>query len=179
MPLLQEAVEIAHSISDDELVAFAIRQQGRALARDGDPESGLTLLQQAHALFQQIDAPDEALLTEVLIAEARVLGGDADAALSRATELLALAATSDLEPELRTVRGFALLRLGRIEDAAGDFRWVADSGRPAARSYSYALSCLGLSLAGVPDASSWAERGGSVLRDFGVTAVPLFEAVRS
>jgi class 3 adenylate cyclase/predicted ATPase len=174
-PLLDEALEMARSVSDDELVALATRQQGRALARGADPEGGLALLKEARSLFEEIEAPDEAAFTDLSIAEALLLGGDPEAALRASEALLVSDSVSHLEPDLRALRGVALLRTGRGADAAEEFRRGTETGRESDRTYAYALSCLGLHRTGVEDAAVWEDRGTTALRQLGVVLVPLLE----
>jgi tetratricopeptide (TPR) repeat protein/ABC-type cobalamin transport system ATPase subunit len=169
LPLLDEALEIARSVADDDLIALVLRQLGRARARSGDPEAGLSLLHEARALFEKIDSPDEALLTGVAIAEATLLTGDAEGTVHDTSELLEAEAARDLEAELRALRGFALLRLGRHAEAVADFRAGAPTGRATESAYGYALNCLGLAHADVADAALWADRGVTVLRQLGAT----------
>jgi predicted ATPase/class 3 adenylate cyclase len=176
MPLLEDALEIARSVSDDELVALALRQQGRVRARTVDPESGLSLLKEARLLFEKIDAPDEAAVTDLSIAEATLLAGDVDATLRATEELLASEAASQLESDLRALRGIAFLRLGRANDASDEFRRGAPTGRASGSTYAYALNCLGLSRAGGEDAAQWEDRGMTALRQLGVVAMPMLDA---
>jgi class 3 adenylate cyclase/tetratricopeptide (TPR) repeat protein len=169
LPLLDEALEIARSVADDDLVALVLRQLGRARARSSDPEAGLSLLQESRALFEKIDSPDEAVLTDVAIAEATLLAGDAEGTVHDTNELLEAEATHDLEAELRALRGFALLRLGRHAEAVAEFRAGAPSGRATESAYGYALNCFGLARADVEDAAAWTDRGVTVLRQLGAT----------
>jgi len=172
-PLLDEALEIARSVSDDELIALVLRQLGRARARDGDPEHGLTLLKDARLLFEKIGEPDEVALTDLSTAEAMLLGAEVDAALRVTDELLA--STSQLEADLRALRGVAFLRQGRDAEATGEFLRGAEAGRESDRTYAYALSCLGLNRPEVEDAAVWEDRGLTALRQLGVVALPVFQ----
>ncbi|WP_183408171.1 AAA family ATPase [Nocardioides pocheonensis] len=175
-PLLDDALATARSVSDDELVALVLRQQGRARSRASDPEAGLVLLDEARALFEKIDAPDEAAHTGLAIAEAMLLGGQVAAAVDCADELLAAGSVEHLEADLRALRGLALLRLGHVEDAIEEFGRGVEAGRSADRTHAYALSCLGLARAGVEDAAQWHDRGATALRQLGVVALPLLDA---
>jgi tetratricopeptide (TPR) repeat protein len=175
-PLLEEALEIARSVSDDELVALVLRQQGRSQARSADPESGLALLKEARLLFEKIDAPDEAAITDLSIAEATLLSGDIDGALRATDELLASESASELEADIRAVRGVAFLRTGRQDDAILEFQRGAPSGRASDSTYAYALNCIGLGRAGAEDAAQWADRGATALRQLGVVTLPLLDS---
>jgi class 3 adenylate cyclase/tetratricopeptide (TPR) repeat protein len=168
-PLLDDALEIARSVADDELVALVLRQLGRAHSRDGKPVEGSKLLQEARGLFERIDAPDEVRVTDVALAEAALLAGDLDATLRITGELLGGEEAADLEPEVRALRGFALLRLGQTPQAEAEFRLGAPAGRANETAYGYALNCLGLAGANVEDAAAWTDRGLTVLRQLGAT----------
>jgi len=175
-PLLDDAAEIARSVSDDELIGLVLRQQGRVQARTGQPESGLALLEEARTLFEKIEAPDEALLTDLSIAEAILLGGDPAGTLACTEELLASESVADLESHLRALRGLAHLRSGRPGEAVAEFEQGVPAGRASDSTFAYALNCLGLSLAGVEDTGPWGDRGSTVLRQLGVVAMPLLDA---
>jgi tetratricopeptide (TPR) repeat protein len=176
-PLLDDALETARSVADDELVAMVLREQGRLRSRSGDPEGGLRLLEEARDLFETIDAPDEVMLTNLAIAETALLGGDPEEALQQTTELIDAEATSDLGAELRALHGFALLRTGRGAEAEEEFRRGAAADVSAANSFGYALNCLGLSRTGAEDAPVWGERGTTALHELGVVALPLLDGV--
>jgi class 3 adenylate cyclase/tetratricopeptide (TPR) repeat protein len=173
--LLEEALDIARSVADDELIALVLRQLGRARSRGGDTEIGRTLLQQSRDLFQTIEADDEVLATDLGIIEATLLGGDAQAALGAAEAFLAKPGTEDLRAEVLALRGLAQLRLGCTTEAVHDFLEGAPAGRDSGNAYAYALNCLGLARAGVEDAETWRDRGTTVLRQLGVTSLPLVD----
>jgi tetratricopeptide (TPR) repeat protein len=170
-PLLDEALAIARSVADDELRALVLRQQGRARARTGEPAEGLALLQEARVLFATIGADDEAARTDLSIAEATLLSGDLTGALHRTEALLAGTELDDQRAEAHALRGFALLRLDRRDEAVREFRHGAP-GHGRVRGYGEALSCLGLAEAGVERASAWTERGWRALRSLDVVAPP-------
>jgi tetratricopeptide (TPR) repeat protein len=173
-PLLGEAMAIARSVADDELIALVLRQQGRVRARGADG-GGVTLLAQARALFEELDAPDEAALTGASIAEATLLGGDFEGVLRQTGQLLSDPSVADLEADLRALRGLALLRLGRTAEAVEEFRRGVPAGKSSDRTYAYALNCLGLGSTDVEDAAAWQDRGRTALRQLGVVAAPLLE----
>ncbi|MBW8751070.1 MAG: AAA family ATPase [Propionibacteriales bacterium] len=175
-PLIDEALGIARSVSDDELIALVLRQQGRIQARTGLWAGGLSLLKEARLLFEKIDAPDEAALTDLSVAETLVLSDDVDAALRCTDELLAAGSVSQLEADLRAIRGFAFLRREQPAEALEEFGRGVPAGRSSDSTYAYALCCLGLSRAGAEDAAAWEDRGRTVLRQLGVVATPLLDA---
>lgn len=173
-PLLTEALRTAYSVSDDELVALVVRQQGRALVRRGDPAAGLGLLERAASLFTDIDDPGEAFLTQLAISEATILIGDATAALARLDAMLAEGDAEDIADQIHSLRGVALLHLDRRAEAESAFR-TALAADDAEQSFSTAVSCLGLARCDLADAADWAQRGDAALRSLGVVAVPVLQ----
>jgi class 3 adenylate cyclase/tetratricopeptide (TPR) repeat protein/ABC-type cobalamin transport system ATPase subunit len=169
LPLLDDALEIARSVDDHELVALVLRQLGRARSRDGRTDEGIALLQEARDLFERIDAPEEVRGVDLSIAEAALLAGDVDTTLRVTGVLLGNEEAGDLEAEVRSLRGFALLRVGDTAGAQAEFRLGAPAGRANESAYGYALSCLGLAAVQVEDAAEWADRGLTVLRQLGAT----------
>ena len=176
LALLDEALEIARSVSDEELVALVLRQLGRAHSRGGDPESGGALLKESRDLFDRIGAPDEVVLTDVATVEASLLRGDAVAAVHGADALLGVEEATAHESEIRALRGFALLALGRTAEAEADFRAGAPLGRSADDAYGYAVNCLGIATTAGEDAGTWRDRGDTVLRQLGVVSLALADA---
>jgi class 3 adenylate cyclase/tetratricopeptide (TPR) repeat protein len=173
LPLLEEALRTAYSVSDDELVALVVRQLGRAKQRSGDPLGGLEQLQEAKARFEEIDEPDEAFLTGLGIAEGLLLAGDTSAALAVLDTLSQDENAEDVADQLHALRGLALLRLGGRVQASSEFRRGLSAAGPTGHSFGFALNCLGLAAAGAADGSVQAERGKRALRDLGVVEVAL------
>ena len=174
-PLLDEALHTAYSVSDDELVALAERQLGRARVRSGDPVGGLTQLREAQARFEQIDEPDESFLTGLAIAEAMLIGGDPAGALEVTDTMRANEHAEVVADQLHSLRGLALLRLGRVVEACSEFRRGLTASGPGARSFGFALNCLGLGAAGAADGAVQAARGKRALRELGVVELTLLD----
>ena len=170
--LLEEALRIAHSVADDELVALALRQLGRARARSGNPAEGLDMLTRARGLFVQIDADDEALRTDLPLAEARLLGDDLDGAIGLTEGLLANEDAADLVPEIRALRGFAELRRRRFEEGELEFRTGLASVGEATVGFGVAMCCQGLAVVVPAEAAHWTRRSHHVLEQLGVVAWP-------
>jgi tetratricopeptide (TPR) repeat protein len=175
VPLLDDALEIARSVQDDLQIALVLKNLGRARSRSGDPAAGLPLLKEARATLEKIDEPDEAVLADLAIAEATLLGGNLDGTVHMTGELLTNEAAAHVEADLRALRGLAFLGLRRSEEAAVEFRQGAPAGRASGRAFGYALNCLGLSRAGAEDAALWEDRGLTTLRQLGVVALPMLD----
>ncbi len=174
-PLLQQVLTGARSVSDDELVALALRQLGRCLCRAGEFTGGLTALAEARVVFLSIGEPDEVAGVEAIEAEAMLLAGNRATALSLTERLLA-SNVDGLAPDLHWVRGFALLSEDSVDGAVAEFEaGVVEAEREGNR-YAYALSCLGLARAGSVDATQREATAAEVLSSLGVVDLPLLTA---
>ena len=148
---------------------------GRARVRSGDPVGGLTQLREAQARFEQIDEPDESFLTGLAIAEAMLIGGDPAGALEVTDTMRANEHAEVVADQLHSLRGLALLRLGRAVEACSEFRRGLTASGPGARSFGFALNCLGLGAAGAADGAVQAARGKRALRELGVVELTLLD----
>ena len=172
LPLLEEALLDARSTSDDELVALALRQLGRAYLRGGNVERGITLLEESRSMFVAIDEPDELPGVDLLRAEGLFHDGDLEASVRLADELLAGDARDELEATLRWVRGFCLLGLHQDDAAVLEF----EAGRAAAElggdGYALAVNLLGLVRSGGDNDGDLARSAAQILDGLGVVALP-------
>ena len=119
-PLLQETLRVARAVGDEELVALVQREQGRAKSRAGDVETGLRLLEQARVQLTKLGEPQEVVETDVASAEAHVVAGRADQALTLIERALSEAASLKavaLLPYAHRVEAAALLAKGDIARA--------------------------------------------------------------
>ncbi|HET7689735.1 MAG TPA: adenylate/guanylate cyclase domain-containing protein [Nocardioidaceae bacterium] len=173
LPLLDRAIIAARSTSDDELVALAVRQLGKAYLRAGNVTRGLELLDEAGGMFVAIEEEGELAGVDVLRAEALLYDGDPKGALRVCGELLSSGAREEHETSLRWIAGFALLDLGRSRDAADEFELGVHVARAAKDRYSEAVNLTGLALTGEPTAE--ADPGAAAAEIFdslGVSALP-------
>jgi class 3 adenylate cyclase/tetratricopeptide (TPR) repeat protein len=94
---------------------------GRIAARSGRFEEARASFEEARTLYLESGQPAEALRAEAGIAECFVLEGEAEAAILQIDEIVARASATDdlavLESTLCRLRGCALLRLGRLDEA--------------------------------------------------------------
>jgi class 3 adenylate cyclase/tetratricopeptide (TPR) repeat protein len=116
---------------------------GRAAARAGRFDEADELLEEAAEGFREIHAASFEQEVHARIAEAAVLAGDPERALSE-IEVAELAGESDLPPALRAllhrVRGYAYLQQHRRDDAAEEFRQSVEAARGGSALYELALS---------------------------------------
>lgn len=164
-PLLAEALAEAESVTDVELIGMVERQLGRARVRSGEPDLGLEHLARARAAFDEIGAPDEVALTELARVEALLIAGDAAAALTLADSL---AGAEFGDPAvLAALRGFALLTLGRDEDARSAF----EAGLEVERD-SFGVAAAASGLVRLTGSEEYADQAEQVLDRLGVVDVP-------
>jgi class 3 adenylate cyclase/tetratricopeptide (TPR) repeat protein len=130
---LREALRVWRASGALPEIAQVTRQLGRLAARRGDDLTARTLLQAARDQQLRNGESSEALWTEAWLAEADLLGGDAISALEQASGLLDRVERSDggtrILPLLRRVRAWALLTLGRVDDAADELERGVDAAR--------------------------------------------------
>jgi class 3 adenylate cyclase/tetratricopeptide (TPR) repeat protein len=96
---------------------------GRIEARSGRLDEARASFEEARAMYLESGQPDEALRADAGIAECLVLEGEASAAIALIDEIVAGASTDDLsvlESTLCRLRGCALLRLGRFDQARNE-----------------------------------------------------------
>ena len=167
--LLEEVVLTARSVSDIELVAMALREMGRCDCRLGDPDAGMTALEEARRVFADIDEPDEVAGTDVALAEAWLHRGQPDTALDLSAGLLD--ADPVLLPVLRWVRGHAQVAAARPDAAEAEFVAGVSASDDVDDQYFHALNLLGLSQVARVDGR--AEAATKTLLALGVEAVPL------
>ena len=170
-PLLDEAMWTARSVSDEELVALVLREQGRVAARSGAFPEGLEGLAQARAIFLAIDEEEEVPATDVAICEALMLKGDHRACLE-ATEPLLHTQDEWVLATVHWIRGFASLALGDLDAAVTEFEVGLASATGIDDRYARALSLIGLAQvrAGDPELAAEADL---LLDGLGVVAVPI------
>ena len=116
---LGRVLHVARAVGDEELVGLVLREQGRALSRDGRPE-GLALLEQARTVFADLGEPHEVTDTDIAIAEAHLMSGRPTEALSAATEAVEVAGTigaATLLPSAYRVSAAALMELADLAEA--------------------------------------------------------------
>jgi class 3 adenylate cyclase/tetratricopeptide (TPR) repeat protein len=114
---LERALEIWRGTGHLLGVAYAIALLGRLEARSGHDDQALQRLADALARYRELRLSADVLWVEALIAEAHAFAARWQAALAEAGRLLEVAGSGRLGSLLHRVRGLALGRLGRAEEA--------------------------------------------------------------
>ncbi|MGH3471642.1 MAG: tetratricopeptide repeat protein, partial [Nocardioidaceae bacterium] len=142
-PLLQEVLDTARAVSDEELLALALRESGRAACRAGRTDEGTGRLLEARETFARLGEDDEVAATDIARAEASLLAGDPQTALDLTSSSSLEAADPALTATCHRIRGFALAGLGRRDQAGEEFDAALTAGRARQDLYEVAISTLG------------------------------------
>ena len=142
----RRALDVWRAARFDQLIPAAIGNLGRAAARGGRAEEGLELLQQALAMATANQFTFMMVETEARVAEAQLFGGEPDAALRTADQVLErpVGETVLQRPLLRRVMAYALMQLGRPEQANGLLELSLDESRRVGLLYEEAQSLAAL-----------------------------------
>ncbi len=181
-PLLEETLRVARAVGDEELVALVRREQGRARSRAGDVQAGLPLLDQARSQLAKLGEPQEVVDTDIASAEAHLLAGRPEQALTLIEGALAAAASLQavtLLPAARRVQAAALLATGAVAEA----RLALDEGLQHSSAPEVGLERAFLLAVAVhiarhdqdPEAAQLEQEARAALRSLGVVRVPLPE----
>ncbi|MGH3348936.1 MAG: adenylate/guanylate cyclase domain-containing protein [Nocardioides sp.] len=73
--LLPEVLLVARAVEDEELVALALREQAQVQAATGDPEGGMSLLDDVRRRFDLLEEPHELVVTDLVRVETLVRAG--------------------------------------------------------------------------------------------------------
>ncbi|KQZ67582.1 hypothetical protein ASD66_21920 [Nocardioides sp. Root151] len=117
---LEGVMRVARAVGDEELVGLVLREQGRALSRDGRPE-GQALLLSARALLDGLGEPHEVTDTDIALAEAHLMAGRPRPALDTSAAAIAAAralGAVTLLPSAYRIRAAALMELDDLPGAA-------------------------------------------------------------
>jgi len=178
--LFGEVLRLSRAEGHQSLMAFALSNLGRVASRLGRYEDSSELLEQARALFHQIDERAQVLETKARIAELDVLRGDWEQALSSSAETLkaveAAAGDGTQTPMLHRIRGYALMQAGRLGEAGDALDESLRVGRLREARFEIALTLEALArlaeLRGTsPDPELRAESR-SILGRLGVESLP-------
>ena len=178
--LFGEVLRLSRAEGHQSLMAFALSNLGRVASRLGRYDDSSELLEQARALFHQIDERAQVLETKARIAELDVLRGDWEQALSSSAETLnaveAAAGDGTQTPMLHRIRGYALMQAGRLGEAGDALDESLRVGRLREARFEIALTLEALArlaeLRGTsPDPELRAESR-SILGRLGVESLP-------
>lgn len=120
-PLLSDVLRTAQAIDDEELIALALRERGRACAGLGRYDEARTLFGDAGKRFDELGLGQELVTLDLAVAEAYMRSGEPAEALPLLDRALARAGETDAAdavPTLHRLRASALAALGRFADAA-------------------------------------------------------------
>jgi tetratricopeptide (TPR) repeat protein len=176
---LEGTLRVARAVADEELVGLVLREQGRALARDGRAE-GLDLLAEARALLDDLGEPHEVTETDIAVAEALLLTRRAEAALDIAVPAVesarSMGAAMLLTSGLRVLAAI-LVELGRLAEAGvalAEGQRLSESPDLAhERAFLRLVEARHRALSGGDGADGLEERIAGELEALGVVRVPL------
>jgi ATP/maltotriose-dependent transcriptional regulator MalT len=163
-------------------VALVRKEMGRAQSRAGDIEAGLILLEEARTELTRLREPQEVVDADIASAEAHLLAGRPEQALTLIDGALAEAASihaATLLPSAYRVQAAALFATGEVAQAqmalAEGLRQSASSNVAHERGFLLAVAARIARQDEDPDADRLAEQAREALRMLGVVRVPLPE----
>jgi tetratricopeptide (TPR) repeat protein len=181
-PLLEETLRVARAVGDEELVALIRREQGRAKSRAGDVEVGLKLLDQSRVQLETLGERQEVVDADIATAEAHLLAGRSDQALTLIQSALVEAASSravTFMPGAYRVQAAALIAAGSVEQArAAVAAGLEQSSSPDVAHERGFLLVLAAHIAhaqGDPDAERLNDEAISALQSLGVVRLPFLD----
>jgi tetratricopeptide (TPR) repeat protein len=119
-PLLMKALAAGRASGDEELVALALRERGKAWSRAGRFDEGLRAFAEARTRFDELGEAPEVVDVDAAVAENLMLQGELEAAITLATETMPRAKEASARmilPTLHRIVGFCHLREGRLPQA--------------------------------------------------------------
>jgi tetratricopeptide (TPR) repeat protein len=178
-PLLRDAWRVWRAAGDRAGVAFAEGLLGRLASRAGRADQAMELFARARAAFVKVGSQTDVVEIDARVAECLVFRGLADEAMERVSTSLAnaeaLEGVSVQTPLLQRIRGYALMQLGRWEDAAEAFDASVAVAEARQAVYEVALTWRAMAqlarVRGV-EASATERKSDEILHGLGVVAVP-------
>ena len=169
--MFREVLRIWTAAGRKEFIALTTSDLARVESRAGGCSQAMELYGEALRMFQEIGDDGEILETETRIAECRMLQGDLEQALDACDASLRRARTiggvPPQVPLLHRVRGWALLQMGRPDDARGAFEESLETARSRQADFEIAMALHALAAlarqAGRPDVD--AERESRAMLD--------------
>ena len=155
------------------MTAVADANLGRAAARAGRGAEARDLLSAAVASLREIDAGSFVVEVQARLAEAALFAGDFAGVLASADEAEAITGTSAppaVQALLHRVRGQALLRTGRTEEAARELDESLRIAREGGMLYEVALTLHARAV--LTGSSEDAEEAAGIFRTLDVVRVP-------
>jgi class 3 adenylate cyclase/tetratricopeptide (TPR) repeat protein len=168
--VLPDVLRIARAVEDEELVALALREQGRAVAGEGDIDAAVGLLQDARDRFEALGEPSEIRATDLALAEVLLDAGRPDHA-RRVLGLLADRVPEGAGVIEHRLRARWLVAVGRRDEAEAVLLTGLHTAEQQSDRYEEALVLLQLhalsGTAGAPDADLF-RRAERILNALGV-----------
>jgi len=182
LPLLENTLRVARAVGDEELVALVLKELGRARSRAGDVQEGLILLEEARAQLARLREPQELVDTDIASAEAHLLAGSPQNALTLIRRALSGAASiqaATLLPSAHRVQAAALLARGEVAEArtalAEGLRRTSSLEVAHERAFLLAVAARIARHDHDPGAAELEQEASTALRSLGVVRVPLPE----
>jgi predicted negative regulator of RcsB-dependent stress response len=176
-------VRIARAVEDEELVALAMREHGRALAALGRFDEALQQLDGARSRFTALAATAELVGVWTAEAECLLLAGrddEAFSALRRAEEMHAGVFGLLPDRSVARIRGFLLLATARADEARDAFEYAAGGTDSAndAREAGFAQLGLALLATDLADETVHLAASQALLKPLGITVTSTTPARR-
>jgi tetratricopeptide (TPR) repeat protein len=141
--LLHEVHETCEAAGSRLMTAVADANLGRAAARSARYDDARAALTRALEALRAIEAGSFVVETQARLAEVALFSGDLEGALAAADEAASITdatAAPNVQALLHRVRGYALLKQGRIDEASAELDRSLATARAADMLYEVALT---------------------------------------
>jgi class 3 adenylate cyclase/tetratricopeptide (TPR) repeat protein len=122
-PLLQEVLRTARAVSDEELVALALRESGKACAGLRQIQRAAQYFEDARVRFEQLGLARELVDLDAAVAELQLRSGHPESAVALLDVAIGRCrdgGAADLLPRLLRLRAIAYLELDAVSSATAD-----------------------------------------------------------
>jgi tetratricopeptide (TPR) repeat protein len=182
LPLLENTLRVARAVGDEDLVALVRKEMGKAQSRAGDVAAGLILLEEARTQLTRLREPHEVVDADIASAEAHLLAGRPEQALTLIDGALTEAASihaATLLPSAYRVQAAALFAMGQVAQArtalAEGLRQSSSPDVAHERGFLLAVAARIARHDQDPGAAQLEQQASGTLRSLGVVRVPLPE----
>ncbi len=172
---LVPAIRVLRAVRASGFLCFALSLSGRAALAQGATDEARRHLAEAKALAAAMGEMDEAITIDTLLAGCLLRDGEAEAALAAADASLAAAPSgASAGPELRRLRGQALVALGRTDEGRQELRAALALARENGARHEVEASLRALlrhdAASGSDEATAWAAERAELADHLGVVA---------